>query len=40
MDIIEQIEKLINNGAESYIIEQMFNLKKDEIDRILDELGL
>ncbi len=38
--MLEDIQQLIEGGTEIYIIEQVFNLAGDEIDAILDELGL
>lgn len=38
--MLENIQQLIEEGVEIYIIEEMFNLTGNEMDAILDELGL
>ena len=38
--MLEDVKQLIEGGTELYIIEQVFSLTGDEIDAILDELGL
>lgn len=38
--MLEDIKQLIEGGTELYIIEQVFNLSGDEMDAILDDLGL
>ena len=38
--MLEDIQQLIEGGTELYVIEQVFNLTGDELDAILDELGL
>ncbi len=38
--MLEDIKQLIEGGTEIYIIEQVFNLTGNEMDAILDELGL
>ena len=38
--MLEDIQQLIEGGTDIYIIEQAFNLTGNEMDAILDELGL